>query len=482
MAHELTHALGDLPRLRALLEAGAHHAQRTSALIQAAAQGWVEAARLLLDHGAPVNGEGAFGRTALFFASTLEVMDLLVSRGAEVTKEASGEDVLLHFLGQPRSGARLPQNAVEVVQLFLDAGLAKRLLEPNRSYLVRAAASGVPAIVEKFLTAGVSPNARAPKDSLLQAMKYASHRVEVFSALVKAGLDPNTGDDETTLLVEVCREGAIDLATVLLDAGAEVNPPVRTTPLAVAQERRHQVLVDLLLERGARLPGPTFDLATTVTLERAEQRAREHSTDGAVRLEWARLLLRHGFRAAAAAEGFAAGSLGSSDDALARALGFDNGSRWTFVPFEPAFVGVARPVDDARVRGARLTNGQRTLPLALVLGPPCTACDERGEQVCALCDGHGSYPAQFSDDDVVCSPRQACVSCGGVKFVLASERASRGGCDHRFVSEWRTDAQRFERCSACDLAAFFFVGAHGLWKQLVACGVCSRFVCRCKEA
>lgn len=479
MAHELTRALTEVARLRALLAAGAHRDQLGAALVQGAAGNHLEAVEVLLEHGAQVNAAWAFGRTALFYSSRLEMIDLLISRGADVTIEASGEDVLEHFLGQRRSGAKLPENAIEYVRRFLDAGLSKRLAARGRSYLTRACACGVPAIVELLLHLGVEPK---PNDSLFKDMRYVEHRAEAFSSLVKAGVDPNLRDAETTLLTEVCREGAIDLAMALLDAGAEVNPPIRATPLAVAQEKRNQVLVDLLLERGARVPGPSFDLETTVALERAEQQAKERPMDGAIRLEWARVLLRHGFRAAAAAEWFAAGRLGASDESLTRGLAFDNGTRWSFLPFEPAFEGVAGRVDDARMPGARVSDGLRTLPLALVLGPPCSACDERGEQVCALCDGRGSYGSQFSDDDVECPPRQSCPSCGGLKYVVASERAGLGACQHAFVPEWRTANHRLERCRQCGLASFFFPGPHGLWKQLVACGSCGRFRCRCGNA
>jgi hypothetical protein len=192
-----------------------------------------------------------------------------------------------------------------------------------------------------------------------------------------------------------------------------------------------------------------------------------------------RSLLQHGFRAAAAAEWFAATKLGGSDEALRGELGFESGGRWVFVPFSPPFVGVAGRVDDARVPGALVSDGARTLPLALVLGAPCTACDERGEQVCSLCDGRGSYASMYSDDDVTCAPRQKCSECGGLRFVVDSPRAGAGGCEHSFVPEWRTADHRLERCAVCGLASFFFPGAHGMWKQVVACGMCARFVCRC---
>lgn len=482
MAHELSRALGALPQLRALLESGQHRDQLLAALTQAAAGNHLDAIELLIDHGADPNGPWAFGRTPLFYVSRLEGVDVLLRRGAHVLHEASGEDVLSHFLARPRSGGQLPDDAIEYVKRFLDAGLSKRLLEPGRPYLVLACACGVPSILELFLKLGISPNTRAEKRSLFEAMKYAPHRAEIFATLVKAGIDPNTRDERTTLLVEVCREGDVETAKRLIDAGADVNPPLKTTPLAIAEEGRHHVLVDLLLERGARVPGRSFDLETSLALDAAERRAREHPSDGRARHDWARLLMKHGFRAAAAAELFAAEALGVSDPSLRDECVIEAGSRWAFVPFEPRPDDVMGRLDDARVPGARVSDGVRTLPVALVLGPPCTNCDERGETECSLCGGTGAYSSQFSDDDVICSPRQPCVRCGGVKFVIDSQRASPGGCQHAFSLEWQEDGQRLQRCAHCGLAAFHFGGSNGRWVEVMACGVCGRFVCQCASA
>ncbi len=102
MAHELGRAVSDLPRLRSLLEAGKHRDQLERALIDAAASNALEAAGLLLDHGAKVNAPHAFGRSALFYASTLEMIELLISRGADVARRASNHDVVDDPSGEGR--------------------------------------------------------------------------------------------------------------------------------------------------------------------------------------------------------------------------------------------------------------------------------------------------------------------------------------------------------------------------------------------
>jgi hypothetical protein len=84
----------------------------------------------------------------------------------------------------------------------------------------------------------------------------------------------------------------------------------------------------------------------------------------------------------------------------------------------------------------------------------------------------------FSDDDVECEPRQACRWCGGLKFVVASPRASRGACRHVFHRETGTEVRGFERCQTCHLARVTFGWSRGPREEL-ACAVCSRFVCDC---
>lgn len=478
MARDLSRAVGSTSPLRQPLPTGAHADQLDAALIQAAAMSQVEAIELLIDHGADPSARHAFGRTALFYTPRFELLDTLIRRGAKVALEATGETALEHFLARPRSGGRLPDDALRIVERFLEAGALDHVLDPRRRALVLASACGVPSILELFLRLGVSPHARGPGRDLLEEMKYSPHRAEVFSMLVKAGIAPNTRSETTTLLIEVCREGDVTTAKALLDAGAEVNPALRTTPLSIAEEKGHLVLVDLLLERGARAPGRVFDLETSLALDRAERNAREHATDGSARLEWARLLMANGFRAAGTAEWFAAGRLGVTDTSLPAPPVVENGTQWRFLPFEPEPDGVMGRLDDARVPGARVSDGTRTLPLAVVLGPACTHCDERGQETCSICDGSGSTSSMFSDDDVPCDERQLCSRCAGFKFVVASTRASRGGCRHVFLHEGGTEVRAFERCQKCHLARLSFGTSRGTREEL-ACAVCSRFVCEC---
>jgi hypothetical protein len=242
VARELSRAVGSITELRRVLTSGAHRDQLDAALIHATALGQREAIELLIDHGADPNVRHAFGRTPLFYTANFDVIDTLLRRGAQISLEATGETALEHFLARPRSGGTLPDDALRIVERLLEAGALEHTLDPQRRALVLASACGVPAILELFLRLGVSPNARPAGRDLLDELKYARHRPEVFSMLVKAGIDPNTRNETTTLLIEVCREGDLATARALLDAGAEVNPPLRTTPLSVAEEKGHLVL------------------------------------------------------------------------------------------------------------------------------------------------------------------------------------------------------------------------------------------------
>jgi ankyrin repeat protein len=74
--------------------------------------------------------------------------------------------------------------------------------------------------------------------------------------LLEAGADPNgrTQDTPAALLV-ASAEGQAAVVQALLDAGADVNMPAgRWTALELASARGHDVVRQILLERGARSP------------------------------------------------------------------------------------------------------------------------------------------------------------------------------------------------------------------------------------
>jgi hypothetical protein len=182
-----------------------------------------------------------------------------------------------------------------------------------------------------------------------------------------------------------------------------------------------------------------------------------------------------GYRAAAAREAWAA-----KNPELLQVLEFENpaGTRWAFDG--EAESGVSRCVDDARFPGARVISGGRTLPLAIVLGPACTRCDQKGEIDCPDCGGSGTRPGFLNPDhDYECEPRATCPDCSGLKYVVHTSHFGKGRCLHeRRATEAQWPGFALVRCSDCGLAAL----RTGSSPEGFACGACGHFACTCLRA
>lgn len=479
---------GDVAKLRALLASGApvdpEPAGKDSPLCLAVMFGQLDAARALLDAGANVNHAGSYGRTPLHYAARAGVAatELCLAHGADLRARNEGdEDVLGDLITDDGADAA-------VVRVLLAAGfdLSAR---PTRSYrgrshLMWACFCGRLPIVEVLLAAGVDPNERAPDGSTAfsQTMSGMTRRTNthhrLVAALVRAGLAPDarTSFGDSNALLECCRAGDLELVRLLLERGADPNVRLDGTPLTAAQESGNPALIDLLLERGAK--PERAPLEASPQRHALEDAARAHPEAPAHRLAWARELAASGARAAAVHELDAVARLGGEVPAELRAsLDLENppGTRWT-LEVEPG-PEVAGFVDDARFPRATVRSGARALPLSVVLGKPCTRCDDDAMIVCSQCDGSGTRPGFLNPDhDYPCPTRELCTTCCGTKFVVDGPRFGPGPCKHgKRVREFDEAGVRLSRCPLCGLAT---LRTDAMETQ--ACGVCGRFACTCR--
>jgi uncharacterized protein len=194
---------GSAPIVSALLEAGADatavSATGSTPLMLAAASGNVETATLLLDAGAEINAkETARGQTALMFAAAFNrvgVINLLAARGADL---------------------KTTSKVVDLYELTREDAPAPR--------------PGAPA-------------AAAPKRAPVPGLDRGYNYTELVA--YQGGM---------TALLFAAREGHIEAATALLNAGADVNQPRAgdyTTPLLMATINGQFDLAKHLLEKGA---------------------------------------------------------------------------------------------------------------------------------------------------------------------------------------------------------------------------------------
>jgi ankyrin repeat protein len=202
---------GNAPVVAALLKASADPKAVSSTgstpLMLAAASGSVDAVAALLDAGAEIDAkENARGQTALMFAAAynrVDVINLLTKRGANVKTTSTVVDLfeLTREAPAPQGGGAAAGGG-------------------------RAGAPAAPA--------------RAPQ---VPGVDRAYNYNELIGYM--GGMTP---------LLFAAREGHVDAARALLDAGADVNQPRdgdQTTPLLMATLNGHFDLGKYFLERGA---------------------------------------------------------------------------------------------------------------------------------------------------------------------------------------------------------------------------------------
>jgi ankyrin repeat protein len=218
----------DIARL--LLEHGADPvwdepaAPRGSALHSASAWGNFAMVKLLLEHGADPNEEIDSAASAIDFAATPEIRELLAAHGAVGDPHALGDDERLR-----RAVERSRQGAAA----FLAIPDADRL--------------------RKLLARGASPDLM---NWQCQTIVHLGD-VERAAMVLDAGANISTRDDEyrSTPLAWAARTNALPKLEFLLSRGAPVNLPDDepwATPLAWATRRGHSNVVDRLRAAGAR--------------------------------------------------------------------------------------------------------------------------------------------------------------------------------------------------------------------------------------
>jgi ankyrin repeat protein len=229
--------------VRRLLEAGSDADAATTtggvtALHFAAGAGSADAVTALLDHGADVNQrESAWGQTPLIFAAAynrVEALKVLLERGADVALTSQPVD--------------LPER--EAVD---------RAAEDRRNEILEALRAEQGAAADNW----------KPSPAQVQAAVRAAQQVQQSGATAEAEEeepDPSGGEEVAgysglvgtqgglSALLHAVREGHVEAALALLDAGADIDQPSagdHTSPLLIATINGHFDLVLQLLERGA---------------------------------------------------------------------------------------------------------------------------------------------------------------------------------------------------------------------------------------
>jgi len=272
---------GNPPLIDRLLKAGADAKalgpNGETMLMYAARNGRPEAVKLFVEAGADVNAkERLRGTTALMWAVEqrhAEAVGVLLTAGADYAAKSAGAGLPRNYLA-PRVNTRAVEEAqkrrVRAQQAGrtyeqqleweyengIDLGASRNAFTPNR-----ARGAQPPAAPAGGARGGAAPAAPATPPSAAPAAAPAAGRGAGAAApaddsddseVIVAGL-VGSGGGGLTALTFAAREGDLESARKLLDAGADINQATEYgwTPLLTAVNNRNYRLAMLLLERGA---------------------------------------------------------------------------------------------------------------------------------------------------------------------------------------------------------------------------------------
>ena len=236
---------GDHAALRTLLDGGADvnapQEDGATPLHWAVRRDDAGAVDLLLRAGADAGAANNYGVTPLSLACINRNADMvgkLLAAGADPNAATSmGETVLMTCAGT---------GSVEAVRALLDHGAANinaTEASQGQTTLMWAVAQGYPEVARLLLERGASVEARTRSRSLLVSLEGGT-----------GGTDPGQVRlGGFTPLLFAARQGGVESARLLLDAGADVNDaaPDGASALVVASYSGHGTLAAFLLEQGA---------------------------------------------------------------------------------------------------------------------------------------------------------------------------------------------------------------------------------------
>jgi ankyrin repeat protein len=219
------------------VDVNAPEADGTTALHWAVQQNDLDLVQRLIRAGANVKARNEYGSTPMSEAALLgraDMIDALLKAGADAeSPNADGQTALMVVARTSR---------VDAARLLLSRGANVNAVEQWRGQtaLMWAAAQSQPAMVAELIARGADVNARSTVNNW-ERQVTAEPRAVYRPA---GGLTP---------LLYAAREGCIDCARMLAEAGADLNlaDPDGISPLLMAVTNGHWDLAQYLIKKGA---------------------------------------------------------------------------------------------------------------------------------------------------------------------------------------------------------------------------------------
>ena len=253
-------AAGDAKSVSALLaqrhDPNARTGDGSTALHWAVRAEDLGAVTALLRAGAQVSTPNALGVTPAYLAAesgNAAILRRLLDAGADVKSvDASGDTLLM---------AAVRAGSADAVDLLLERGAAVNAGDPQFGHtaLMWAARRNDTAIMKRILARGAEPDARTRVGERPVARPPGAGGGSHGVGIVRSGVPPQ-GEQQPrpggmTALLFAARDGHVDAARLLLEAGADVNAadPNGISPLVMALTNAQFAVAQLLIERHADL-------------------------------------------------------------------------------------------------------------------------------------------------------------------------------------------------------------------------------------
>ncbi|KAI1427614.1 ankyrin repeat-containing domain protein [Xylaria sp. FL1777] len=267
--------------VRMLLQAGAnpnkqYGSPEFTALSSAADSGDENMCRLLLDHGAQVNGSvrcRPFINACESPNCELEILRLFVERGVDVTLEQRGGDPITTTT--PLIVA-IEKGSEDIVEILLDMGVNVNASYGGHSPLHLSASAGHAEIIRSLVAEGAELESCTARrwTPLHEGWKYP----ECLEALLDGGANIDAISEDSTVLYIATWNGELESVKLLISRGADIEvtcefPGMRHsnfTPLLAAVWNGHHEIVRALLKAGAnvRARGPNKETALHLAVSR----------------------------------------------------------------------------------------------------------------------------------------------------------------------------------------------------------------------
>lgn len=220
-------------------------------LVEAAASGYVDRVRALLDGGAEIEAREKRGATALITAAEhghSQIIQLLLDKGANVNATSNSGWTAL-------SAASKRDETIDIVQMLLDKNADINVMGSGDPLRV-AAARGSVAVLQLLIDRGANIESRDNYGDTALHWAARSGRERSVKLLIENGaaIEATNSDGDTALILAIIN-GHGNLVKLLLDKEANVEAIAKCgkTPLSHATLHNRADIARLLLVYGAKI-------------------------------------------------------------------------------------------------------------------------------------------------------------------------------------------------------------------------------------